>query len=80
MSNEYIKDVLTWVAVTYLSIRFIYILGIVNSFFALLFPQIMVSSLMIACVSGAYLVEHYLIHLLNKYNFDLDEALDKLER
>lgn len=80
MSKEYIRDVLTWVSVTHLTIRFIYILGIVNSFFALLSSQVVVSSLMIACVSTAYLLDHYMMHLLDKYNFDLQEALDKLER
>jgi hypothetical protein len=76
--SERDRKILTCVATVTLSVNFIYITVFISALFAFLF-SLLLSPLMIACGATAFLLEEYMIRLLNAHDYDISKVLDDLE-
>ena len=78
--EEYYTKILYYIIVIHLSTRFIYIMGGINIVAAIIFPvSIGISNILSACVAGAFLVESYMVSILNKFDFDIEDAINTVK-
>lgn len=73
-----LRTILWCILAVSLSAGFIYINAFVSFIFFILF-SVPISTFLIACVAGAYLVEQYMLHLLSDPRYDIEKELDKLK-
>jgi hypothetical protein len=77
--KEYYRKSLYCILAIHLSTRFIYIVGGASLVVATLFPvSSSTGSINLACLSLAFLIESYMLHLLNKHEFDIEDAIDTM--
>lgn len=65
-----------YLVTAYFSIRFIYLVNFFTLLMTFLTGYIFMTPVITACGAGAFLLEVYLVSLLNKYNFDINDYVE----